>query len=122
MPETIKSDSIKPSFKDTLEDVPEKDKAWYEQYYTPFLHQKTDIFRKWIPDLARKSKDRLAKNKNYQSLLHGNGFITELHGLTEEKLILEPRAAERTLQNMQLQEAINITKDLIQDVASERNG
>ncbi len=120
LPETIKADTIGSSFHDTLQDVSEKEKGWYEKYYIPFLQQKTDTYRKWIPDLARKSKDRLAKNKNYQNLLRGENFITEMHGLTEQKIILEPRSRERTLQNMQLQEAINITKDLIQDVASQK--
>lgn len=113
LPETIKSDEIAPSFSDTLQDVDTKEKAWFEQYYLPFLQQKSDRYRKWIPDLVKRSHDRIQNNKNYQNLLRGDFYITERHGLTDEKVILDPKGALRTILNMQLQEAISITKDLI---------
>ncbi len=112
--ETIKSDAIKPSFNDTLPDVEPDDKKWYEHYYIPFLQKKTDVYRKWIPELTKKSNERVEANKNYQNLLRGDFYIFEKHGLTEQKVILDQKAALRTIQNMQLAEAINITKDLIQ--------
>ncbi len=116
--ETIKSDKIAPSFNDTLSDVDPSEKGWYEKYYIPFLQQKTDVYRKWIPELARKSRQRLAKNINYQNLLHGELFLIERHGLTDEKVPLDQKAAQRAILNLQLQEAMDITKDLINLTAS----
>ncbi len=116
--ETIKSDSISDAYKDTLEDIPKDDKGWYEKYYLPFLQQKTDKYRKWIPELARKSHLRVEKNRNYQNLLRGDFFIFEMHGLTEEKVFLDPKAAQRKILNLQLQEAINITSDLIAEIGT----
>lgn len=111
---TIKSDTISPSYDDKLSDVASEDKEWYQKYYVPFLQQRSEKYRQFIPQLAKKSEERLEKNRNYQSLLHGNFVITERHGLTDKKVILDPEAALRALRNMQLQEATNITKDLIQ--------
>lgn len=111
--ETIKTDTIDSAYNDSLKDVPGDDRGWYEQYYLPFLQQKTDIYRKWIPELAKKSRERVEHDKNYQNLLQGNLQITEKHGSVEEKVILDQKSALRTIQNMQLQEAISITKDLI---------
>ncbi|MCE5293350.1 MAG: PDZ domain-containing protein [Chlamydiales bacterium] len=119
--ETINADRIDPSFADTLSDVPQEEKTWYEHYYLPFLQQKNDFYRRWIPELARKSRLRLEKDQNYQNLIHGDFTITEKHGLTVQKIVLDQKSALRTLQSMQLQEAINITKDLIEDLSGSQN-
>ncbi len=111
--ETIKSDTISPSFTDSLSDIPPEEKKWYKDVYLPNLQQKTDKYRKWIPELARKSKKRLEHNKNYQNLMHGDLFLIERRGLTEAKVPIDEKTALRTILNLQLQEAINITKDLI---------
>lgn len=92
--ETIKRDSIAPSFTDTLKDVDGTEKGWYEQYYLPYLQKKTDIYRKWIPELKKKSQERIAKDKSQQSLP------------------ADQKTALRTVLNAQLQEAMNIAEDL----------
>lgn len=111
--ETIKNDSIDPAFNDTLLDVATEDKGWYEQYYLPFLQQKSDVYRKWVPELAKKSRERVESNKNYQNLLRGDLYLVEKDGTSEKKVILDQKSAQHTIQNMQLQEVINVTKDLI---------
>ncbi len=111
--DTIKSDTIRPSYNDTLSDVPDADRAWYQHYYLPFLEQKSNKYREWIPTLEKKSKARIAANKNYQNLINGDFYLIEMHGSVNKKIPLDQRAARQTLLNMQLQEAISITKDLI---------
>lgn len=111
--ETIKSDSIDPAFSDTLSDVAMEDKGWYEQYYLPFLQQKSDQYRKWIPELVKMSRNRVENNKNYQNLVRGDFYLLEKDGSSEKKVVLDQKAAQHAIQNMQLQEAVNIAKDLI---------
>jgi len=116
----FKSDTISPSYEDNLSDVDPEEKQWYQRYYIPFLQQKSDTYRQFIPELAKLSQERISKNKNYQNLLHGKFFITERYGLTEKEIPLDPEGARRALRNLQLQEAANITKDLIQFSLKEK--
>lgn len=111
---TLKADAISPCFDDMLSDVTNEEMAWYQKYYVPFLQQKTEKYRTYIPELVKKSAERMSKNDNYQNLLKGDFVISEKHGLTKKQLSLNPEAAFRALRNMQLQEATSITKDLIQ--------
>lgn len=111
--QTIKGDSIDPAFNDGLEDIAGEDKGWYEQYYLPFLQKQSDQYRKWIPELVVKSRRRVENHTNYQNLMRGDLYIVEKDGTAEKKVVLDQKAAQRTVQSMQLQEAINITKDLI---------
>lgn len=92
---TLKADSIPPSYNDSLGDLPPAKMIWYQLYYLPYLEQKTDRFRRWIPELRKKSEERLSKDNDYQELLKGKG-------------------KSDLLQKKQLDEAANITKDLIQ--------
>lgn len=92
---SLKNDSIAPSYDDTLSDIPPYKLEWYKMNYLPFLQEKTNKYRKWIPELKSKSGDRMAKNKEYQDLLHSG------------------RESD-ALRRMQLDEATNITKDLAQ--------
>lgn len=117
---TIKSDTISPSYNDTLNDVPKGDKDWYQRYYVPFLQQKIEKYRKWIPELDSRSEVRLAKDKNYQNLLKGNLTIKERKGLTTHEVTLDPEQAKRMVLSLQLQEAIGITKDLIELSSKEK--
>ena len=104
---TIAKKTISPSFKDTLEDIPSLGKGWYMQYYLPFLQTRSNVLRKQIPGLAKKSKERFEKNQNYQRLLRGERYIVE----GREKKTVSESEANKLLAHYQLKEAIAIAQD-----------
>ncbi len=114
--EALKPDSIPPSYKDPLLDIPRYQRTWFQRYYLPFLQQKTDKYTKYLPELIRLHNERMAKNPTYENLLHGN-FVIE-SGEPPKKVILSQAEANKMVSEMQLKEAISITKDLISESAS----
>lgn len=102
-------DSIKPSFDDTLSDVSAKDKAWYMKYYVPNEQKRVGTWHVLFPVLRKNSEKRIANNKNYQYYLHQT--IQEEPDEEEEwKTGTKKNYGE---DDLQLQEAVNIVKDMI---------
>ena len=109
----LETDSIEASYQDSLSDVPQKDKKWFQKYYIPFIQPKVDTYRKWIPQLAKLSNERMSKNTNYERLLQGENSIIEKKGLTETQVSLDQEELKQTFLRYQLQETVEIMKDLI---------
>jgi carboxyl-terminal processing protease len=109
----LKSDAIAPSYLDPLSDVPKSSLPWFQKYYIPYVQPKVETYRKYIPELEKESLKRLEKNKNYQNLLGGNFTIKEKTGLTERTIALDQEGVKRAFLALELQETVNIMKDLI---------
>lgn len=109
----IDSDTIEPMFQDPLTDVPQQDRKWFQKFYIPFIQPQTNIYRKFIPELAKLSGQRIDKNTNYLRLLHGENSIIEKRGLAKTTIVLDQDELRKTMLTYQLQETVNIMKDLI---------
>lgn len=111
----LKQDSVSSAFKDSLSDVDPDMKGWYMQYYLPCLEGPKRPFEKYVPELRRRSEERLLANREYQRFLHGLPITkTQKKGNALEVVVLTPEQAERRVEALQMQEAVNILKDLIE--------
>ncbi len=119
LPNHMGASSISPTFKDALQDVSGSEKGWYEQYYIPFLQKKDDRFRRWIPELKKLSAERLKKDRFYSELLSGqHDFTINQSGKVQDVHYSEVEL-EKIISKLQLEEAENIMKDLI-DLSSSK--
>lgn len=101
----LQNDKIKPNFDDDLSDVPFLQRDRIRLLYKFDLQKQLHIYEPYIDRLKKNAEQRISTNPNYQS------FLKELKKKNEE---LEPDDMENFGQNdLQLQEAYNIMKDLI---------
>ena len=94
-------EKIDPLFHDSLDDVSLDVKGWYQEHYFPFVQERTDQYRKWIPSLQKKSERRMKQNP----LL---SILTRRPTSPEGGESLRKKANE-----LQIQEAIAIEEDLL---------
>lgn len=105
----LKPDVIAASYDDTYTDVPANLKSWYLHYYAPSLQHEKNLWRNMIPDLKKSSEYRIANNRNYQVFLKGSSA----------NLPLSRRAQ---VEDLQLSEAVNIAKDMVNLQSQQRRG
>src|SRR5690606_16214335 len=98
----IAADTIDPAYADVLSDVEPGLKPWYLRYYMPTLQKQEKIWSSLVPNLQKESKKRLAMDQKFQSYLNAGFDLSALSGL-EEKPKDDP----------QMDEAVNIVKDMI---------
>lgn len=94
----IAPDTIPPSFSDTLADVSPQLKPWYMRYYAPKIEPQKLFWQKHLPTLRKNSADRIMHNRSYQKLL---------------KEGREYQGPHFTENDPQMEEAVNIVKDMI---------
>lgn len=103
---------IPPEYIDPLADVPPSKKAWYKQYYLPTMQQHITIWQDMLPTLRKNSAYRIAHNKDYQHFLEASAKM-ESSILSDPTLSLDAAV-------LQLEEGINIVKDMITLEAQQR--
>jgi carboxyl-terminal processing protease len=116
--------NIEATFNDPLVDVPPTVKPWYIKYYLPTLQAKKDTWREMIPMLKKNSEFRIAHNKNYQLFMKKIGLKTaennELLEGSDDDIYENPRSEDFGNDDLQMNEAINIVKDMVILHAKER--
>ncbi len=102
-------DQIPPAYNDTLSDLDARAKDIFTRFYLPTLQKKTDTWTNMIPALQKKSADRLKKNQEFQS------YLKKLENN-------DPKAQSSVVEknDMQMQEATFIVKDMIEIKKSSR--
>lgn len=108
---SVDPDQIDPKFNDSLNDVPEKDRSWYLQYYIPKMQKQSEVWRKYLPMLRKNSSYRIEHNKNYQLFIKGT-----VNDSTEEENTDDTFSNKNKTygeDDLQLQETVNIMKDMI---------
>ncbi len=100
----VGNDQIAASFDDDLSDIPSPHRAEISKLYKFNLQPILTTYQPYLELLRKNSKERIEKNKNYQN------FLTEL-----AKKDSTPSDDTLTFgqADLQLEEALNITKDLI---------
>lgn len=102
----LKPDTISASFNDPLTDVPVSLKPWYLHYYAPTIQHKENIWRSLIPKLKANSQYRIANNRDYQRFLAApSANVSPSHPYVD----------------MQLSEALNIAKDMVNLEGQQRH-
>lgn len=106
----LETDSVPPAFDDTLSDIDPFVKNWYMRYYMPTLQHPTNQWKELVPELKKKSEQRLQQNREYQSflerLLHPNAQGGSAGGQIDVKPSPEFKV------DFQLNEAMAILKDM----------
>lgn len=110
----VAADMIPPAYDDQLADVSKDVRSWYLKYYTPTVQHRTDQWRGLLPTLRKNSEYRIAHNKNYQFYLKGG----QDHSNSEEEADEEEwNTAKKNKtygeDDLQINEAVNILKDMI---------
>ncbi len=113
----LKADTIPPAFQDNLSDVNPDMKAWYLKYYMPSLQHKTESWKNMVPYLKKNSAYRLAHNKDFQY------FLKKTDGKADDDASADNDAEDTGLEepvkknfgsdDLQMDEAVNIAKDMV---------
>ncbi len=120
--DSISNDIIPPVYVDTLSDLPPDIKRWYMKYYIPHLQKPVTAWRNFLPALRKNSENRIARNKNYQYFL--NGPQAHIDGTADEDEDWEATKKNKTsgVDDLQLQEAVNVLKDMIYLASANKVG
>lgn len=94
----IAPDTIPSSYSDPLADVSPQLKPWYMRYYAPKIEHKKLFWQQHLPVLRKNSASRIMHNRSYQELLK------------EGREFQGPHFTEN---DPQMEEAVNIVKDMI---------
>lgn len=113
--ESVEGDNIPPAFEDQLEDVAPDIKAWYLKYYMPTLQHRKLVWGDLLPTLRKNSGYRLEHNKNYQLYLKGENPEDKDKDKDEEEEWMQNNKKNQNFgeNDLQMQEAVNIVKDMI---------
>lgn len=100
----LENDKIKSNFEDDLSDVPFLQREKIRLLYKFDLQKKLNLYDRYLDTLKQNSQQRIKVNKNYQN------FLVNL----KKENDLEEEPQEKFGQNdLQLEEAYNVIKDLI---------
>lgn len=107
------ADEIPSAYNDSLSDVSSDVRPWYLKYYMPTLQHRTNEWRNLLPTLRKNSEYRIAHNKNYQYYLNGAGAANDGLNEDDEWNLVEEKNKTYGEDDLQMQEAVNILKDMI---------
>jgi carboxyl-terminal processing protease len=110
--DSLEPDIIPPAFNDSLQDISPDIRSWYIKYYIPKLQKKMTVWRNSLPTLRKNSEYRIAHNKNYQYFLKG-GESGEEESEEDEWSVTDQKNKTYGEDDLQMQEASNILKDMI---------
>lgn len=110
--DSLEADIIPPIYDDSLQDVPLDLRSWYIKYYIPKLQKRTIIWRDLLPILRKNSAYRIAHNKNYQHFLKETNEA-EGEDVEDEWSVTDKQNKTYGEDDLQVQEAVNILKDMI---------
>lgn len=112
--DSVAGDTIPDEYNDPLADVQPEDKPWFLKYYVPTLQHPKTAWKTLLPTLKKNSEYRIAKNKNYQLFLKGGSEERKEDSDEEEELnTLGKKKKDYGEEDLQMNEAVNILKDMI---------
>ncbi len=106
----LASDRIPPAYEDSLNDIEERNKAWFQKNYLPFLQKQKTFWQKALPQLSNNSSYRINHNKNFVLFLQDQ---ERYQGLSL-RAYSKPQNPPWGNDDLQMIEAINILQDMIQ--------
>lgn len=111
--DSVEPDTIPPSYNDQLQDVSPDVRSWYLKYYIPTLQHRTPVWRDMLPTLQKNSEYRIAQNKNYQFFIKGKSDTEDTTVSDEEDWDSPGKNKTFGEDDLQMQEAVNVLKDMI---------
>lgn len=114
----LTQDKISPEYSDDLQDIETSLRPWYLKHYTPSIQHKKTIYKEMLPTLKKNSEYRIAHNKNYQAFLKkSKGEPNDAEdSSTDADEFMPVNGSKKNYGegDLQLIEATNIVKDVIQ--------
>ncbi len=107
----LSQDRVESAYIDPLNDLDEKTRLLFEKRYLPNLQRVVPFWKKALPVLKQKSAERIANNSSYQKFLKKLEKVRARQSGTVNSV---DEAIEMNLEDLQMQEAVNIVKDMIQ--------
>lgn len=98
----LPADYVQNAYDDSLEDIDPFARKWFQKYYLPHLQNRETKWEAYIPMLRENSSQRIAQNRNFQI------FLKEI------KEQIEPiKEITFGVNDLQMEESVNILKDMI---------
>lgn len=115
-------DAVDSAYIDPLTDLDAKTRLLFERRYMPYLQKVVSVWKKALPYLKQNSASRLAQNQNFQKFLQKLEYVRSRQTSGTVNAIDDP--IEVSLDDLQMEEAVNIVKDMIeiQDAQAEEHG
>jgi carboxyl-terminal processing protease len=105
-------DAVDPVFNDPLTDLDERAQRIFQQRYLPFLQRVVQFWKKSLPQLRKNSAQRMSRNPDFQA------FLRKAEKARARQLHQPPNTIDEPirigLEDLQMSEAVNIVKDMIQ--------
>jgi len=105
----LKADIVPNAYNDQLADIDAKIRYWFKINYIPYLQKKVNYWHKALPALKSSSQERISKNKEFQTFLQKQNILKNKLQNMEEDIEFDNYLNE----DIQLNEAVNIIKDMI---------
>jgi carboxyl-terminal processing protease len=105
-------DRVESAYLDPLTDLDEKTRLLFEKRYLPNLQRVVPFWKKVLPFLKQNSADRISNNMSFQKFLNKLERIRARQ--TSSVVNSVDEQIEMTLEDLQMEEAVNIVKDMIQ--------
>jgi carboxyl-terminal processing protease len=106
----LSTDAIPPHFEDTFDDVPFFQRPLLRRLYSFAQQERTDQWTRMIPEMKKRSWNRLSHNVVYQK------FIDQIKS-SQDTMAGD---GSQKIVDLQLEEAWNIIKDLVSATSEER--
>lgn len=98
----LRSDRIPSAYIDPLTDIDPRNKPWFQKNYIPNIQKKLSVWTQMLHQLQESSANRLKQNPDY---------ILFLESLQKQQA-LKSIIAQNKQNDLQMQEAVNILKDM----------
>lgn len=114
----LSKDSVPSAFEDPLSDLEDRIQKVFQKHYLPFLQKVVSQWKRMLPQLRKNSQMRLAKNPKFQEFLQKAKIIQLRQTPSQVNSIDEPLIIGA--EDLQMGEAIDVVKDMIQ-IEAENN-
>jgi carboxyl-terminal processing protease len=108
----LSQDKVASAYTDPLTDLDEKTRFLFEKRYMPNLQKVYTLWKKNLHALKKNSAARIAGNPQFEKFLHKMEKVKARQSKSMVNSVDEP--IEMTLDDLQMQEAVNVVKDMIQ--------
>ena len=108
----LSPDKVESAYVDPLTDLDEKTRTLFEKRYLPNLQRVLPFWKKALPGLRKNSAQRIASSPNFQKFLKKIEKVKARQSGAQVNSIDEQ--IEMSLEDIQMQEAVHVVKDMLE--------
>lgn len=107
----LPADHVSAAYNDPLDDLDERTQHLFQKRYLPYLQRVVPFWKKMMPALRKNSQHRLSHDPNFKA------FVKKLETIRARSASLPVNTIDEQIQvgkeDLQMQEAVNVVKDMI---------